>query len=145
MTKKTTYVSTALQSRHAFVLKNMAPFVPLTSSPLCSPETPTHSDGHARTGFANAVSRCVSLSFLFPSLKYLENITCQSNVRELQLEFASQTVIYDAGASPGTRAGPGLKLPIVRWRHLYRRASPGTRAGRGLKPVHQHQYFPIVR
>ena len=87
----------------------MAPFAPLTSSLLCSPETRTHSDGHARTGFANAVSRCVSLPFLFPSLKYLENITCQPNVRELQLDFASQTVSYDAGASPGTRAGRGLK------------------------------------
>ena len=92
----------------------MAPFAPLTSSPLCSPETRTLSDGHARTGFANAVSRCVSLPFLFPSLKYLENITCQSNVRELQLDFASQTVIYDAGASPGTRAGRGLKHHVKR-------------------------------
>ena len=92
----------------------MAPFVPLTSSLLCSRETRTHSDGHARTGFANAVSRCVSLPFLFPSLKYLENITCQSNVRELQLDLASQTVIYDAGASPGTRAGRGLK-PMDAW------------------------------
>ena len=88
----------------------MAPFVPLTSSPLCSPETRTHSDGHSRTDFANAVSRCVSLLFLFLSLKYLENITCQSNVRDLQLNFSSQTVTYDAGASPGTRAGRGLKL-----------------------------------
>ncbi len=87
----------------------MAPFVPLTSSPLCSPETRTHSDGHSRTDFANAVSRCVSLLFLFLSLKYLENITCQSNVRDLQLNFSSQTVTYDAGASPGTRAGRGLK------------------------------------
>ena len=91
----------------------MAPFAPLTSSLLCSPETRTHSDGHARTGFANAVSRCVSLPFLFPSLKYLENITCQPNVRELQLDFASQTVSYDAGASPGTRAGRGLKHNVT--------------------------------
>ena len=62
--------------------------------------------------------------------------TCRARIETYRP--TAETLSFSA--SPGTRAGRGLKLLLIAVPKLAFEASPGTRAGRGLKPQGSEQW-----